>query len=518
VGLKWSALAVVVAVLAAACTSGSAPETEADITASTIPRTGTPPAETTAPIQPGTAPVSTSTTQPPTRPTGEWPTLRLEDCPEDECARPWEGAWAADRSAAVQRIAQAGWGVDDDGVLRGPGGLELDLAQCPQSWDKKGGATEGEVALVATGPFEMFGDREPGNLVDGFTAAIDEANRGGGVDGRMVRLIVQDQGYLVGSRLIPLEDEVLADDPFAVIPYGIGRIRETLDFLPRRCVPLSMPFAGDAHSSTTPWHIPGGRGYAVEARLLVEYAEQLIQDGELTVGVLLMDNDFGESFVPGLEAALAGIAHRQPSLQLVRHDPAAPFSLEPEVRELLLAEPDLLLVLTAANPCNLAVRAVQSLVEQGLQRPPALALSSPCRDVVESDHTIDGWLTVAPLVEPDAVGGDGPFAHHLRSMLEGAHLDATAELNLEGYLRGWLHIELLRIAAELPGGLSRPNYLLAAWSADLRPPLVPPGASFTLGGPADLDPYNGAVLQRFDSVKGGWVDITFLSAGKTNAE
>ncbi len=49
-----------------------------------------------------------------------WPTDLVGECSGEVCNTPWEDAWAADRAAAVERIVEAGWGVDDDGVLRGP--------------------------------------------------------------------------------------------------------------------------------------------------------------------------------------------------------------------------------------------------------------------------------------------------------------------------------------------------------------------------------------------------------------
>ncbi|MEL7208240.1 MAG: hypothetical protein AAGK32_08435, partial [Actinomycetota bacterium] len=65
-----------------------------------------------------------------------WPGLLRADCDtaEPACNGPWEAAWEADRRAVIDQIVSGGHGVGADGVLRGPGGLAVDLSACPPSW------------------------------------------------------------------------------------------------------------------------------------------------------------------------------------------------------------------------------------------------------------------------------------------------------------------------------------------------------------------------------------------------
>lgn len=45
-----------------------------------------------------------------------------------------EAEWAANRAEIIETINAEGWGVNEDNVLVGPGGFEIDLNNCPADW------------------------------------------------------------------------------------------------------------------------------------------------------------------------------------------------------------------------------------------------------------------------------------------------------------------------------------------------------------------------------------------------
>jgi hypothetical protein len=65
-------------------------------------------------------------------------------------------------------------------------------------------------------------------------------------------------------------------------------------------------------------------------------------------------------------------------------------------------------------------------------------------------------------------------------------------------------VEILRIAAAMPGGLTRSNLLLAMRGADLVHPLVDRGVHFATSGTADAYFVEGAAYNRYDTKVKGW--------------
>jgi hypothetical protein len=94
-----------------------------------LPATSAPSGQADPPPSSTTSPATTSTTMPmSTEPFG------LSRLDREELL----ATWAEDRAAAVARITSAGWGVDELGMLRGPGGLTVDLSGCPGGWSDSG--------------------------------------------------------------------------------------------------------------------------------------------------------------------------------------------------------------------------------------------------------------------------------------------------------------------------------------------------------------------------------------------
>ncbi|MEM9566507.1 MAG: hypothetical protein AAGA93_28060, partial [Actinomycetota bacterium] len=50
-----------------------------------------------------------------------------------------EAQWADARQAVVDQINAEGWGVNEDNVLVGPAGFEIDLNNCPSDWTDDAG-------------------------------------------------------------------------------------------------------------------------------------------------------------------------------------------------------------------------------------------------------------------------------------------------------------------------------------------------------------------------------------------
>ena len=87
---------------------------------------------------------------------------------------------------------------------------------------------------------------------------------------------------------------------------------------------------------------------------------------------------------------------------------------------------------------------------------------------------------------------------------EDAGLDPDDSLHGTGYLFGYPYVEALRIAAELPGGITRTNLILAVHSLDIDHPMYFDGIRFTLKGNTDAYPIEGSEILRFDAGGETW--------------
>jgi hypothetical protein len=119
-----------------------------------------------------------------------------------------------------------------------------------------------------------------------------------------------------------------------------------------------------------------------------------------------------------------------------------------------------------------------------------LAAGGAVKELTGPQLEADAYLSfIADLL--DAVDGQSP------DPLEGVGFG----------LFGWAHVEALRIAAELPGGLSRSNLLLAMRSLDLVHPMLLDGISFSMNGVEDAYYIEGSDFRQYDAASQEWVQV-----------
>jgi ABC-type branched-subunit amino acid transport system substrate-binding protein len=146
---------------------------------------------------------------------------------------------------------------------------------------------------------------------NGMTMRIDEANAKGGVNGRMIRLIVEDSGYRPAKAARAVQKLVLRDKVFAIVmPFGTGTSIAGYRVAGKAGSPHVFPWSGVAgpfHARKNPlsftyivnydWGTAAGVGWAVKNL------------GAKKVGVLYQDDLFGKLVLKGVATGLA--AHGQ---------------------------------------------------------------------------------------------------------------------------------------------------------------------------------------------------------------
>lgn len=422
-----------------------------------------------------------------------------------------EARWAADRQAMVAALSAPGYGVGADNVLRGPGGFQLDLTTCPADWSASEGVTDTSIVLGHT-TARTGNLSSSGRVTDGLQAYLDVVNAEGGVAGRRIELVVKDDGFVPTATVTAVDELLAAAKPFAVTTLGSPTSLAVYDALNDACVP--QPFVISSHPAwgdpvNHPWTIGLQLTPATEAGLWGAWIEQnLGAELPAAVSALVMDNELGRLYEhafqvwadahPGVVASFTPV-----------HHPAATASVSDEMGQVAAGKPRVVLAMTAGRPC---LQAVQEADTTGLRAAgAALFLPSSCRDaatfLAPAGAAADGWRILGGGLKStaDSAQAGDPYVAFVRRSLTEADLDPADPQASAGFaLFGWAEVEALRVAAELPGGLTRPNLILALRGLQLHHPFSVDEIALTTSGAADAYPLEGSDVLVFDAAAQAW--------------
>jgi ABC-type branched-subunit amino acid transport system substrate-binding protein len=442
-----------------------------------------------------------------------------------------EAQWAAARQKVVDRLKAGKYGIDRaTNTLKGPEGFSVDLSRCAAGWSNTEGVSDTEIKLGQT--LSQSGNTADfGNMTKAWRVYMDYINtKFGGIPDstgktRKLNLVSKDDGY-DPARTIPFVDELLdSEKVFAMTNGGSANVLRTYDKVNSRCVPQLFVWTGHpawGDPVNHPWTMGSILGYSTEAILWGTYMERTLPKG-VKIAALVMNNDFGKSYLDGLRAYIAQSDH---DFELISEtfEPAAP-TVKTEMTTLASHNPDVFIMMATGTPCT---QAISEAAENGLQATAKqLWQPSVCKplSIVGRDKVgdaADGWLIVGggqvDLNDPTFV--EKPAVKWARGLLSANGLDPKISSNLgAGFYLGWPFIETIRIAAQLDGGLNRTNLILASRSLDIESPFLLPGIKITTNGNKDAYPIEGSEFGRFDAAQQSWVqqgDIIELSGKSSN--
>lgn len=421
-----------------------------------------------------------------------------------------EVEWAAARQAIIDEIIANEWGRRDT-VVVGPGNMFINLTPCPSDWDDMAGIEGGVVTIghttATSGALGSYGD-----IGLGMGMYFDHVNERGGIGplGLEINLETRDDAFVPTQTIDRVEALLANDDPFSVVNFGTAPTLAVRERLNEACVPQPLAISGHSglgDAARYPFTTGGQISYVAEAKLWVEWIDQNLAPGT-HVGLLVMDNDFGYEY----ESAFERFVVDSPTVEsviFVRHDPAAQ-SLVNEMTTLAESNLDVVILMTAGNPCLLALGAAGDLGLSSVLE--AAFLPSVCTGVsaylAPAGDAAQGWLALAGGVRtpsnPD--DADDPFVSWVRSELSERGGDPDSSLFSSGFgFHAWTHVEALRIAAELPGGLTRSNFLVALRAIELNHPMLVPGIALSMNGKDDPHLIEGSDVNRFDVASQSWI-------------
>ena len=429
-----------------------------------------------------------------------------------------EASWTYNREKLVAMITEkmeAGeWGVGDDGILRGPTGFEIDLNECPADWSNTGGVTADSVRIGHTtaqsGNLAAYG-----NIAVGWDSYNNYVNENGGIGGLDIELIVKDDAYVAAQTIEFIDELIESENVFMIVTLGSPNTLAVYDTLNSECVP--QPFVQTGHPAwgdpeIHPWTSGMIMSYSTEAVLWGTWIKNNLAD-QLPVKVagLVMDNDFGLAYELGFEAYAEDNPDIVAEYLPVRHDPAAP-TVTNEVTTIAAFDPDVFISMTAGNPCLLAIQEVEA---SGLLDSVSAAFTpSVCVGIAAymtpAGMAADGWWIAGGgwKDSQDANYTDDPYMKFINETLESDGLDQTVSLYGVGFGDyGWSYNEVLRVAAELPGGLSRTNFILALRTFSGKHPKLLDGIEFGAWGASDGYFVEGSDFSQFDATNQSWVQV-----------
>ncbi len=407
--------------------------------------------------------------------------------------------WAADRALAVERITSAGWGLKGQ-TLEGPGGMRIDLASCPAGWLNEPLLGE-EIGLTWWSSFHWAPN---GSDARSYLAWLgDDAE----IDGRAIAIndayfeawnpSEQQTQELQRTQAQMNEEQI---DLFAAQSFGVlgfAELEQSSSFrslIGERCLLAFAVRSRRTPADSDPFLGPSPMLHqSVEVQAWLEFVERVAPGG--SAAVLVMNNEWGLGFQSALEGATRP-SHGEVAFRFVSHEPAAQ-TLGDEVAELFDSSPDVIFLATAGQPCVVAVKAIRALDDDV-----SIVVPNACTDTVPY---------INPL-EDDAIGLGAAFSlvdQHVAPFRSTSFGQAVSQYSdvIGGqaslaWFETWYAVESLKIAAELPGGLTRTNVLLAMWSFDGHYPLVSETVDITWGSDQQL--HDDAEILEFDRATGMW--------------
>ena len=221
------------------------------------------------------------------------------------------------------------------------------------------GVTDNEIVLGThtdlSGPIAAIG----ADGRDGLLMLVDEVNAAGGVNGRKIKLIVEDTGYDTKRAVLAGQKLVERDKVFAIVfPFGTPTSLATLPIAKEKGIPHLFP-GSSGMAFHTPPH-PLSYGYFLPERFFmklgVDYAAREIKPKR--VGAIYQGDDYGEAMLAGAKEALA--RHKIELVEALSYKPGAT-EFSSHVSRLKAANVDLILLGTALRELVAVARERQKL-------------------------------------------------------------------------------------------------------------------------------------------------------------
>lgn len=414
------------------------------------------------------------------------------------------GAAATGATASTGASATGGTGAGSGAT--GIAALGVDVKKdCPADYKPDQGISATEIlvgqSVPKTGPSSAFS-----LLTTGMQAYFDYANTElNGVNGKKLKLVSLDDAY-EPEKTVKNVNDLLSQGVFVTAGIlGTPNNEAVREVLNDKCVPQLYPATGAVEWGDVenyPWTVSGAVvPYNVEAKIWADYLKKTFPNGANVVAIE-MNNSFGAEYETWFKKYIEGSNIKLTKVE--KHDPASA-DVTNQITTLAATKADAIIAMTTSSACTSAMKAVGA---SGWK--PVQIISGTCKTSLFFVAAGDGAkeaLIVSPAKEITYPEYDGdPAIKAWRDLLAKYAKDAPQTVSLVP--TGWLYGEILRDtllrAEKLPGGLTRPNVLVAARQTDFKSPYYYDGVKLKLDGKADpymiesgrVEKWNGTAFQK----------------------
>lgn len=170
------------------------------------------------------------------------------------------------------------------------------------------GVTDDEILIgditILSGAAKFVGD----GVTLGTKIAVEEINANGGVNGRMIKVLTEDDGY-VPSRTVQAARKLIEQDGIFALSgtSGSSNVLAILPILEEHNVPVVVTTAPNSkvYEGGPPKSVYTlGPDYSVPFYAQTKYIHENLADADAKYGLIIQDDDFGDSIEAGYERAV----------------------------------------------------------------------------------------------------------------------------------------------------------------------------------------------------------------------
>lgn len=392
------------------------------------------------------------------------------------------------------------WGLSEGCVYTGPGDFELDLSDCPSSWDNNAGITAEEIRLFTSMP-HSGALAAYGAISGGIKTYLDYVNKNGGIQGRKVTIDVKDDQYQPDQTRKNVEEAVQSGDyaaSYAVL--GSPNNLNLVDYTNKNCVGHYMVAASDnefGDPTNNPWTTGFGLDYYNESGIWASWIKERFPQGA-KVATISIGNALGQAYINGFKRA---VEHTD-GIEIVdeqTNDVTAP-NVDNEVTSAAASKADVVVLAEAGTFCTQAIGAIEKSSWD-----PVVVAAQPCAQI---------QTTYAPLGEQGLTGNgtnvvryyyaptdpDNPhqdFAKLYTDTVSAAGLDPNNAQIANGWFWAWYIVQSLQDASTMKGGLTRANINIAVHSYESTYPLMVDGVVGKVSGTEDAYPFEAGGMYTY---------------------
>lgn len=299
------------------------------------------------------------------------------------------------------------------------------------------------------GPAAALGD----GMRRGIMAAFAEANRAGGIHGRMLELDSMDDGYEPSRSIEMVSSVISGNDHIALIgPVGTPTTKATQPLATQANVPMIGPFtgAGFLRDPALKNVLNLRATYDAETAAWIDYLVD--EKGLSNIAILYQDDGFGRVGLSGVKKALEARGMTLSAEGTYTRNTVAVKSALLEIRK---AKPEAIVMVGAYKPLSEFIK----LSKKMRMDPTFVTISFVGSKALAAELGDAGEGVIVSQVVPQPWDSSLPVVAEYQAALKAHEADAEPGfVSLEGYLTGRVAIEVLKSAGP---DLTRDAFLAA---------------------------------------------------------